>query len=129
MLTPEVIYLLQRAVREGSYDTFKRYSAALHRPGRSIVLSDLLSLVPLPTGPVPLDEVESVDSIVKRFEAAATSFGAISEEAHETIAIAMNRLGSRSNTGEAARTPSARRRFQRRLWNSAIKQVASARLA
>ncbi|MGN0076546.1 MAG: glutamate synthase central domain-containing protein, partial [Parafannyhessea sp.] len=128
MLTPEVIYLLQRAVREGSYDTFKRYSAALHRPGRSIVLSDLLSLVPLPTGPVPLDEVESVDSIVKRFEAAAMSFGAISEEAHETIAIAMNRLGSRSNTGEGGENPIRETTLSNGdSRNSAIKQVASAR--
>ncbi len=128
MLTPEVIYLLQRAVREGSYDTFKRYSAALHRPGRSIVLSDLLSFVPLPTGPVPLDEVESVDSIVKRFEAAAMSYGAISEEAHETITIAMNRLGAKSNTGEGGENPVRETTLPNGdSRNSAIKQVASAR--
>ena len=128
MLTPEVIYLLQRAVREGSYDLFKQYSAALHRPGRSIVLSDLLSFVPLASGPVPIDEVEPASEIVKRFTSAAMSYGAISEEAHEALAIAMNRLGGKSNTGEGGENPSRETTLPNGdSKNSAIKQVASAR--
>ena len=82
MITPQVIYLLQRAVREGDYDLFKQYSKALHPKNRSIVLRDLLEFVPLASGPVPLDEVEPASEIVKHFTTGAMSYGAISEEAH-----------------------------------------------
>ena len=128
MITPQVIYLLQRAVREGDYETFKQYSAALHHPGRTIVLRDLLEFVPLPSGPVPLDEVEPVSEIVKHFTTGAMSYGAISEEAHECMAIAMNRIGGKSNTGEGGENPSRETTLPNGdSKNSAIKQVASAR--
>lgn len=128
MITPQVIYLLQRAVREGDYDLFKQYSKALHPKNRSIVLRDLLEFVPLASGPVPLDEVEPASEIVKHFTTGAMSYGAISEEAHECMAIAMNRIGAKSNTGEGGENPSR----ETTLPNgdsklSAIKQVASAR--
>ncbi len=128
MITPQVIYLLHRAVRENSYDLFKEYSKALHPKGRSIVLRDLMKFVPLPSGPVPLDEVEPASEIVKRFSTGAMSYGAISEEAHECIAIAMNRIGGKSNTGEGGENPAREVRLPNGdSKNSAIKQVASAR--
>ncbi|MBM7000840.1 glutamate synthase large subunit [bacterium] len=128
IITPQVIYLLQRAVREGSYELFRQYSEALHPAGRTILLRDLLDFVPLPSGPVPLDEVEPVDSIVRRFNTGAMSYGSISKEAHECLAIAMNRLGGKSNTGEGGEDPARETTLPNgdsRL--SAIKQVASAR--
>lgn len=127
-INPETIYWLQRACREGDYEAFKTYSTHVHVPGRAIVLRDLLELVPRASGSVPLDEVESVDSIVTRFNTGAMSFGSISQEAHECLAIAMNRLGGRSNTGEGGEDP--RREGTRPNGdskNSAIKQVASGR--
>ena len=128
MITPQAIYLLQRAVREGSYDLFRQYSDEIHRKGRSIVLRDLLAFRPLPTGPVPLDEVEPVESIVKRFTTGAMSYGSISEEAHECLAIAMNRIGGKSNTGEGGENPVRETTLPNGdSRNSAIKQVASAR--
>ena len=111
IITPQVIYLLHRAVRENSPELFSEYSKALHPKGRAVMLRDLLEFVPLASGPVPLDEVESADSIVKRFETSAMSFGAISDEAHRALAIAMNRIGAKFNTGEVARTPTARPRL------------------
>ena len=128
ILTPQVIYLLQRAVREGDYQMFQEYSRALHPKGRTIVLRDLLELVPGANGPVPLDEVESVESIVRHFTTGAMSYGAISEEAHECLAIAMNRLGAKSNTGEGGEDPARETTLPNGdSKNSAIKQVASAR--
>ena len=128
LVSPEAIYWLQRAVREDDYELFRNYSAAVHVPGRAVVLRDLLELVPLPSGPVPIDEVESAASIVKRFNTGAMSFGAVSEEAHECIAIAMNRLGGRSNTGEGGENPKRETPLPNGdSTNSAIKQVASGR--
>ena len=128
LITPQVIYLLQRACREGDYELFKTYCDEVHRPGRSVVLRDLLELVPLPSGPVPLDEVEPTSSIVRRFNTGAMSFGSISREAHECLAIAMNRLGGRSNTGEGGEDPSRETPLPNGdSLNSAIKQVASGR--
>ena len=128
MIDPETIYYLQQSVRKGDFDLFRSYSERLHRAGRAIVLRDLLELVPLESGPVPLDEVESVDSIVRRFNAGAMSFGAISQEAHECLAIAMNRLGGRSNTGEGGEDPRRETPLPNGdSMNSAIKQVASGR--
>ena len=128
LITPEVIYLLRRACREGDYGVFHEYTRAVHRPGRTIVLRDLFDFVPLPTGPVPLEEVEPISSIVRRFNTGAMSFGSLSKEAHECLAIAMNRLGGRSNTGEGGEDPVR----ETPLTNgdslkSAIKQVASGR--
>ncbi len=128
LITPQAIYLLQRACREGSYELFGEYVQAVRRPGRAVVLRDLLELVPLPTGPVPLDEVEPVESIVRRFNTGAMSFGSLSKEAHECLAIAMNRLGGRSNTGEGGEDPARETPLPSGdSLNSAIKQVASGR--
>ena len=128
IITPQVIYLLHRAVRENDPELFRQYSEALHPKGRAIVLRDLLDFVPLATGPVPLEEVEPRESIVHRFQSSAMSFGAISDEAHRTLAIAMNRIGARSNTGEGGEDPARETTLSNGdSANSKIKQVASAR--
>ena len=127
LINPQTIYLLQRAVREGDYGMFKEYSAACHVPGRAVTLRDLLDFAPQES-PVPIDEVEPASEIVKRFNTGAMSYGSISKEAHECLAIAMNRLGGKSNTGEGGEDPAR----ETPLPNgdskcSAIKQVASGR--
>ena len=127
LINPQTIYLLQRAVREGDYGMFKEYSAACHVPGRAVTLRDLLDFAPQES-PVPIDEVEPASEIVKRFNTGAMSYGSISKEAHECLAIAMNRLGGKSNTGEGGEDPAR----ETPLSNgdskcSAIKQVASGR--
>ena len=128
LLTPQVIYLLQRACREGSWETFCDYTKEVHREGRAVLLRDLLDFVPLPSGPIPLEEVEPASSIVKRFNTGAMSFGSISKEAHECLAIAMNRLEGRSNTGEGGEDPTRETPIPGGdSLNSAIKQVASGR--
>ncbi|HKV20349.1 MAG TPA: glutamate synthase central domain-containing protein, partial [Mycobacterium sp.] len=101
LFTPEVVFLLQHSTRTGRYDVFRQYSDEVDRLSREG--GTLRGLFELKTGlraPVPLDEVESVDSIVTRFNTGAMSYGSISAEAHETMAIAMNNLGGRSNSGE-----------------------------
>ncbi|MBR3313238.1 MAG: glutamate synthase large subunit [Atopobiaceae bacterium] len=128
LITPQAIHLLQRACREGSWETFRAYTEEVRRAGRTVVLRDLLDFVPLPSGPVPLDEVEPVSSIVHRFNTGAMSFGSLSKEAHECLAIAMNRLGGRSNTGEGGEDPARETPLANGdSLNSAIKQVASGR--
>ena len=123
LYNPRTIHLLQQACWTGSYDIFKQYTAAVsNEGGDEMHLRSLLDFNYPETG-VPLEEVESVDSIVKRFKTAAMSYGALSEEAHECMAIAMNRLGGKSNTGEGGE---AEERYGTER-NSAIKQVASAR--
>lgn len=121
LYSPDVITALQRAVRDGDYEEWKVYSKILQskHPHR---LRDEMEFVPA-SDPVPLEEVEPVESIVKRFKTGAMSYGSISEEAHETMAIAMNRLGGKSNTGEGGENPE---RFGTEK-NSSIKQVASGR--
>ncbi|QQO09394.1 glutamate synthase large subunit [Breznakiella homolactica] len=132
---PETIQLLQRAARSGDYARFKEFSAAADALNRNPhVIRGLLEFaepgtVPDgPAGPVPLEEVEPAESIMKRFTTGAMSFGSISKEAHETIALAMNSIKGRSNSGEGGEDPS---RFAVRpdgTWaRSAIKQVASGR--
>ncbi|MCX7886971.1 MAG: glutamate synthase large subunit, partial [Verrucomicrobiae bacterium] len=152
LFNPETIHKLQQACRTGDYAVFKEFSALINDQDRHLcTLRGLLDFriarpaigdeeaggwvrrgadpaVVLPP-PVPLDEVEPVESIVRRFKTGAMSYGSISKEAHETLAIAMNRLGGKSNTGEGGEDP------QRYVWtnergdskNSAIKQVASGR--
>ncbi|MDO4537585.1 MAG: glutamate synthase large subunit [Coriobacteriales bacterium] len=128
LITPQAITLLQRACREGDYDLFRAYCDELRPQGRAIVLRDLLELVPLASGAVPLEEVEDVDSIVRRFNTGAMSYGSLSKEAHECLAIAMNRLGGRSNTGEGGEDPARETPLPNGdSRNSAIKQVASGR--
>ena len=128
LFNPETVFKLQHATRSGQYTVFKEYTRLVDDQSRRLAtLRGLLELAPAPT-PVPIDEVEPVESIVKRFATGAMSYGSISQEAHETLAIAMNRLGGKSNTGEGGEDPA---RYVRDgngdSRNSAIKQVASAR--
>ena len=128
LYTPETIHLLQKASRTGDYETYKQYAAAVHKEGRSMQLRDMLEFVYPEDGGIPLEEVEPVESILKRFKTGAMSYGSISQEAHETLALAMNRIGGKSNSGEGGESPE-------RLAtagtaedkSSAIKQVASGR--
>ena len=122
MYNPQVIHLLQKAVWEGDYNLYKQYAALVDDPDKPHTLRGLIEMQYLDT-PIPLDEVESVDSIVRRFKTGAMSFGSISKEAHECMAIAMNTLGGMSNSGEGGEDPA---RFGT-ITNSAIKQVASGR--
>lgn len=123
---PKVVHALQKACRQNSYDLYQQYSELATRE-RKAFLRDLLDITPRCQA-VPLDEVESVDEIVRRFKTGAMSYGSLSKEAHETLAIAMNRLGAKSNSGEGGEDP---RRFvpdaEGNLKRSAIKQVASGR--
>ncbi len=122
LYNPQTIHLLQEAVRRGDYGLFKQYTALVDNESTPHTLRGLLQMKYAET-PVPLDEVESVDSIVKRFKTGAMSYGSISQEAHECLALAMNQLGGKSNSGEGGEIPE-------RLGtekNSAIKQVASGR--
>ena len=106
------------------YSAFKQFTSTVDNMGADGVhLRSLLDFNYAPDGGIPLEEVEPVSSIVKRFKGAAMSYGALSSEAHETIAIALNRLGGRSNTGEGGE-PEERYHSES---NSKIKQVASAR--
>lgn len=125
---PETIYLLQRAVREDNYELFKEYSAKLNdQSSKMLTLRGLLEPEYQPQA-IPLDQVEPAENIMKRFKTGAMSYGSISQEAHEALAIAMNRIGGKSNTGEGGENPE---RFTRDangdLRSSAIKQVASGR--
>jgi glutamate synthase (ferredoxin) len=128
LFNPLTIHTLQKAVRTGNYETFKQYSSLVNTQVKQIyTLRGLLDFKAQTS--VPLDEVESVESIMKRFKTGAMSYGSISSEAHESLAIAMNRIGGKSNTGEGGEDP------ERYTWtnekgdskNSAIKQVASGR--
>jgi glutamate synthase (NADPH/NADH) large chain len=129
LFNPETVYKLQHSTRTGRYDVFKEYTRRVDQQTRQ--LATLRGLFEFRTDvrpAVPLDEVEPVSEIVKRFSTGAMSYGSISAEAHETLAIAMNRLGGKSNTGEGGEDPI---RFEA-LANgdskrSAIKQVASGR--
>jgi glutamate synthase (NADPH/NADH) large chain len=125
LFTPEVVFLLQHSTRTGRYDIFQQYSDEVDRLCREG--GALRGLFQLKTGArpaVPLDEVESVESIVTRFNTGAMSYGSISAEAHETMAIAMNTLGGRSNSGEGGEDVDRLYDPRRR---SAVKQVASGR--
>ena len=124
LFTPEVVFLLQHSTRTGRHDIFKQYSEEVNRLSREGgTLRGLFGFKNL-RPPVPLDEVESVDSIVTRFNTGAMSYGSISAEAHETMAIAMNNLGGRSNSGEGGEDTDRLYDPRRR---SAVKQVASGR--
>jgi glutamate synthase (ferredoxin) len=127
LFNPQTIHKLQHAVRTGNYKVFKDYSTLVNEQHRHwCTLRGLLDFKK--TKPVPIEEVESVESIMKRFKSGAMSYGSISQEAHETLAIAMNRIGGKSNTGEGGEDPA---RYQQLAngdsKNSAIKQVASGR--
>ncbi len=128
LFTPESIHALQKAVRQNSKSAYAAYAKLINDQSKN--LCTLRSLLDFKANdPVPLDQVESAEAIMKRFKTGAMSYGSISQEAHETLAIAMNRIGGKSNTGEGGEDPA---RF---TWtnekgdskNSAIKQVASGR--
>jgi len=128
LFNPRTVQKLQHATRAKRFDIFKEYTSLVDDQSSALVtLRGLMSLVPSAT-PLPLDEVESTASIIKRFSTGAMSYGSISEEAHSTLAIAMNRMGAKSNTGEGGEDA---KRFDTSdpQWNrrSAIKQVASGR--
>jgi glutamate synthase (ferredoxin) len=127
LYNPETIDKLQRSTRAGDYALFKEYSRLASSSG--LDHATLRSVMTFKKGtPVPLDEVESVDTIVKRFKTGAMSFGSISKEAHEAIAIAMNRLGGKSNTGEGGEDPARYKSDPNGDSRcSAVKQVASGR--
>ena len=128
LYNPLTIHLLQEATRRGNYSIFKQYTATLDDQGKTYHLRNLMDFNYPEDGGIPIDQVESVDSIVRRFKTGAMSYGSISQEAHETLAIAMNRIHGKSNTGEGGESldrlvpgPSDHNRC------SAIKQVASGR--
>jgi glutamate synthase (ferredoxin) len=127
LFNPQTIHRLQAAVRSGSYKLFKEYSALVNEQGKNLcTLRGLLDFKKV--SPVPIEEVEPVESIVKRFKSGAMSYGSIGQEAHETLAIAMNRIGGKSNTGEGGEDPARYLPLPNGdSKNSAIKQVASAR--
>lgn len=125
LFNPDTVFRLQHATRERRYDIFKKYTEGVdEQANRLMTFRGLLTFKDGERLPVPLEEVESVSEIVKRFSTGAMSYGSISAEAHQTLAIAMNRLGAKSNTGEGGED------VQRLLdpeRSSAIKQVASGR--
>ncbi len=132
LFNPETVYKLQHATRSGKYEIFKEYTGRIDDQSKTLATLRGLFEFRDPTDserePVPLEEVESVGSIVKRFSTGAMSYGSISEEAHTTLAIAMNRLGAKSNTGEGGEdlerfVPMPNGDSKR----SAVKQVASGR--
>jgi glutamate synthase (NADPH) large chain len=128
LFNPETISRLQTACRTADYQLFKEYSAFVDNQSKHYCTLRGLLEFRSARKPIPIEEVESVDAIVKRFKTGAMSYGSISQEAHETLAIAMNRIGGKSNTGEGGEDPS---RYVLEpngdSKNSAIKQVASGR--
>lgn len=128
LFNPRTIHMLQKACRTNNYATFKEYSKLIDDQSERLATLRGLMELKFDAQPIPLEEVESVEDIVKRFKTGAMSYGSISKEAHETLAIAMNRLGGKSNTGEGGEDPA---RYtpdpNGDSRNSAIKQVASGR--
>ncbi len=125
LFNPETVFKLQHATRAKRYDIFRQYSRLVD--DQSSRLATLRGLFEFKFGerePVPIEQVESVASVVRRFSTGAMSYGSISAEAHETLAVAMNRLGAKSNTGEGGEDPD---RLHDPARRSAIKQVASGR--
>src|SRR6185312_12088208 len=129
LFNPDTVFKLQHSTRTGQYSIFKEYTKLVD--DQSEKMASLRGLLKFKDGvrpPVPLDEVEPPSEIVKRFSTGAMSYGSISAEAHETLAIAMNRLGGRSNSGEGGEHVNRFDRDENGDWRrSAIKQVASAR--
>ena len=128
LFNPRTIHMLQKACRTNDYATFKDYARLIDEQAEHLATLRGLFELKYAREPVPLDEVESVEAIMKRFKTGAMSYGSISKEAHETLAIAMNRIGGKSNTGEGGEDPA---RYvpdaNGDSRNSAIKQVASGR--
>ncbi|WP_299087219.1 glutamate synthase large subunit [uncultured Microbacterium sp.] len=125
LFTPDTVFRLQHSTRERRYDVFREYTKLVDDQAAELkTLRGMFGLKTAGRQPVPIDEVEPVSSIVKRFSTGAMSYGSISKEAHETLAIAMNRIGGKSNTGEGGEDVDRLLDPERR---SAIKQVASGR--
>ncbi|MBW3639613.1 MAG: glutamate synthase large subunit, partial [Actinobacteria bacterium] len=125
LFNPQTVFALQHSTRAQKYDVFQQYTAAVDDlSAKAGTLRGLFRLKEGVRPPVPIEQVEPVSEIVKRFNTGAMSLGSISPEAHQTLAIAMNRLGARSNTGEGGEDPERLYDPERR---SAIKQVASGR--
>ena len=128
LFNPDTVYKLQHATRSGQYDIYREYARLVNDQAQRLgTLRGLLDFAP-GAAPVPLGEVEPIDAIIARFASGAMSFGSLSQEAHETVAIAMNRLGAKSNSGEGGEDPARNRRDANGDWRrSAIRQVASGR--
>ncbi len=125
LFDPDTVFRLQHSTRAQRYDVFREYTQAVDERSQSTgTLRGLFELRPAAGGPVPVDEVESIEQIMTRFATGAMSFGSISPEAHETVAIGMNRIGGRSNTGEGGEAVDRLLDPERR---SSVKQVASGR--
>ncbi|KRA37333.1 MULTISPECIES: glutamate synthase large subunit [unclassified Nocardioides] len=128
LFNPETVFRLQHSTRTGRFDIFKQYTAAVDEQSEKLMtlrgLFRFKDAGESGRAPIPVDEVEPISSIVKRFSTGAMSYGSISREAHETLAIAMNRLGAKSNTGEGGEDADRLYDPERR---SSIKQVASGR--
>ncbi len=124
LFDPHTVFRLQHATQTGRYDIFKSYTARVDDQAREIATLRGLMSFTSDREPISIDEVEPVSEIVKRFSTGAMSYGSISMEAHETLAIAMNRLGGKSNTGEGGEDPERLMDPERR---SAVKQIASGR--
>ena len=131
LFNPKTVHLLQKAARTNDFATFRQFAELIDdqtENDRMATLRGLLEFVDPEGGGVPLEEVESIESITRRFKTGAMSYGSISKEAHEALAVAMNRIGGRSNTGEGGEDPE---RYTLEAngdsKNSAIKQVASGR--
>ncbi|HZA18621.1 MAG TPA: glutamate synthase large subunit [Pseudonocardiaceae bacterium] len=129
VFSPQTVFKLQHSTRAGRYDVFKEYTRLVDDQSlRLMTLRGLFAFREDLRPPVPIEEVEAVTSIVKRFATGAISYGSISKEMHETLAIAMNRLGGKSNTGEGGEDADRYTRDPNGdLRRSAIKQVASGR--
>src|SRR5258706_7174230 len=128
LFNPQSIHKLQNACRTASYKIFQEYAALINDQAKNLCTLRGLLDFKFAENPVPIEEVESIEAIVKRFKTGAMSYGSISKEAHEALAVAMNRIGGRSNTGEGGEDPA---RYTPEpngdSKNSAIKQVASGR--
>jgi len=128
LLNPETISKLQHAVRQDSFKTFQEYTDLIDQQSRNMATLRSLMQIKKAKKPIPIEKVEPAKEIVKRFTTGAMSFGSISKEAHETLAIAMNRIGGKSNTGEGGEDENRFKPDSNGDWRrSAVKQVASAR--
>lgn len=128
LFNPETVHKLQYACRTGNFATFKQYSELVNNQSRRLCTLRGLMELKIAEKPIPIEEVEPVEEIMKRFKSGAMSYGSISKEAHETLAIAMNRIGGKSNTGEGGEDPDRYVPLPNGdSKNSAIKQVASGR--
>ena len=129
LFDPETVFTLQHATRSKRFDVFKRYTNRVDEQSRRLMtLRGLFQFKEGVRQPIPIDQVEPASEILKRFATGAMSYGSISQEAHETLAIAMNRIGGKSNTGEGGEDPARNKPDANGdLRRSAIKQVASGR--